>query len=1086
MKKINSKNKHDRKGLTPEKRRKLEELSLAKKEIESIFNQRQSDSKRKDSGISQKVIEYGILALILFSPLPAASVYEWSILVFQLMIFIMMAAYFIGKEASPASGALTAQLKWPRYLFSGAALYIFFQILPLPYFMVKILSPKAFSFRELFSPEFNQFKFMSISLMPNHTFREGLELLTYFLFGFLIIKTITKKKQILRLIYALVALGTFQTFYGFFELYNKSPRILFYKKEFYLNDVTGTFVNRNHFSGYLEMIIPLAIGLLLSRINLNSITNLNWKNRLLRLSEKGKYKNFLLGLSIILMSLGIIFSRSRSGNFLLFFSIFLFLILSLIYSSRKKIHGKGLKRIFSIFILGIIFMTLYLGIDATIERFTMEKILADQRPIFWSQTADIIGDFPLLGSGLGTFAEIYPAYEKTGIQAHLSHAHNDFLEYISELGILGFLFLFGGIFFILIKVFLSWRERRDPEVRAIVLGCMISVTIILIHSITDFNLHIPANMLLFTVVISLMILTVSIGKSDSRHEKISTHPLSRPMAKKILSLSAIIVLATAAFLLYWNQFLHSRAIQTSSYQERIKLLEKVTQFYPFNDKVYYELGKAYYSRGFDNILDIPTRDTALQKSISSYNRSLHLNPISYFSHFHLAHSLRLTAFLSNEISLDADNELKKAARLTGHNYQIYFEVGKDFLSRWDELSDEDREFTIDILSKMASVRDRERLQALMHYWEINSLNYEVMEKILPENASTYRMYAQFLGEKSLDLNVRYQYLATAEAMEFEEAQQAFKAGENSFLYRRVQKAIQYYQDCYEKLIKIKFFQNFYDAAPIAVDEFNQILKATHLQLLKCKIILGQELNQIKVHLDKYLEMEEGIGSLSELELFLKNHRVISGELEIVADDSEPMLIQMALYLKQNRFQEIIRFGGQIQTSYVGTSGIQRDQYIKALLMLGDAYQEANYNYDAENIYMKALEMAPDNLDILLRLRQNYSKLNDEVKIQAINSRISRYLSPKNISLRQAFVEREHKFGKKFKLDGGKKTIELYLERSESDIDPLISLFFNGRVVWEGFSSRNPLSLELDVLEGENKLEVQPLNMPITLQRIIWH
>jgi hypothetical protein len=135
---------------------------------------------------------------------------------------------------------------------------------------------------------------MSLSLIPSHTLREGLELLSYFLLGFLIVKTITRRQQIMRIFYVLVSMGIFEAIYGMFELYNKNPRILFYKKIYGLDTVTGTFVNRNHLSGYLEMIIPLAIGLIIARIDLFSLAGLKWREKFLRFSEKGLSTNMMI------------------------------------------------------------------------------------------------------------------------------------------------------------------------------------------------------------------------------------------------------------------------------------------------------------------------------------------------------------------------------------------------------------------------------------------------------------------------------------------------------------------------------------------------------------------------------------------------------------------------------------------------------------------------------------------------------------------------------------------------------------------------------------------------------------------------
>jgi O-antigen ligase len=108
---------------------------------------------------------------------------------------------------------------------------------------------------------------------------------------------------------------------------------------------------------------------------------------------------------------------------------------------------------------------------------------------------------------LGTFEEIYPAYEESSTPPLFEHAHNDYLEYASELGALGFLLLLGGISILLAFSFLMWKVRRHPGIRGLALGGLVAVVVMLLHSITDFNLHIPANMMLFAVVLSLTVAT---------------------------------------------------------------------------------------------------------------------------------------------------------------------------------------------------------------------------------------------------------------------------------------------------------------------------------------------------------------------------------------------------------------------------------------------------------------------------------------------------------------------------------------------------------------------------------------------------
>jgi O-antigen ligase len=467
-------------------------------------------------GLGQKIIEWGIIGLIIFSPLPVASVYEWSVLVIQLTVVVMMIAYFMMKEKPEENEALSYAVRWPKYMFIGVFALIFIQVIPLPKYLVQFLAPNTFSFKADFSPEVSEMKFMTLSLIPSRTLQEGLELLTYFFLGFLIFKVITRRRQIMRLFSVLVIMGIFEALYGLFELYRKEPRILFYKKIHDLDSVTGTFVNRNHFSGYLEMIIPLAIGLMIARSDLFALTGKSWRAKILHLSRKGFSINLIIGVCIVVMSLAIILSKSRSGIFILVFTFILFFELTILYFGRAEEQQRWTRNFLIVTFLLITFISLYIGIEATIERFSLDELLREGRPLYWNNVSAMIREFPLFGIGLGSFGAVYPSFE-TGVAldyGRLSHAHNDYLEYLAELGLIGGILLIGGLLFVAINSFLVWRERRHPEVKGLAMGGIIAVVAILIHGLTDFNLHIPANMLLFTVVLSLTMVTAFHQRSE--------------------------------------------------------------------------------------------------------------------------------------------------------------------------------------------------------------------------------------------------------------------------------------------------------------------------------------------------------------------------------------------------------------------------------------------------------------------------------------------------------------------------------------------------------------------------------------------
>jgi len=99
--------------------------------------------------IASRIVEYGLLGLLIFAPLPAGSVYEWSILVIQLAVFVMLAAYILMREKPRINRSLRLALKWPKFLFLGFLVIAVIQFVPLPKFLVRIFSPSAYAYQQL-------------------------------------------------------------------------------------------------------------------------------------------------------------------------------------------------------------------------------------------------------------------------------------------------------------------------------------------------------------------------------------------------------------------------------------------------------------------------------------------------------------------------------------------------------------------------------------------------------------------------------------------------------------------------------------------------------------------------------------------------------------------------------------------------------------------------------------------------------------------------------------------------------------------------------------------------------------------------
>jgi len=461
-----------------------------------------------------KIVEYGLLGLLLWSPLPAASVEEWAIFVIELAAAVMAGAYVLADPKPVLNPRLPPVLKQLRPVVIAWLGFLVLQIAPLPAGLVRLIAPGSYGFRKLYAPEFGRMKFMTLSIAPSETIGAILFVAALVILGFLVLRTVTRGRQIRTILGVLVGAGAFQALYGLFELTRVAPRLLFYEKAFNLDSVTGTFVNRNHFCGYVEMILPLALGLAIGRIRAATLGAKGVREKTLLWMTRDMLVNTLILAAAAIMALAVFLSNSRSGLAVLAFSAFLFLELWISSFSRTAFRRPWVGKAVRVVLVGVTVAVLSISVGSTIRRFARDDLLRENRPQYWSTTVAMIREFPVFGTGLGTFASAYDAYEKpSSTELRLVHAHNDYLEYAAEVGLLGAALLLGSVLYIVLSAYLAWRERRYPEARALALGGLVSIAGMGLHALTDFNLHIPANMVLFVVVLCLTLVMAYYRKS---------------------------------------------------------------------------------------------------------------------------------------------------------------------------------------------------------------------------------------------------------------------------------------------------------------------------------------------------------------------------------------------------------------------------------------------------------------------------------------------------------------------------------------------------------------------------------------------
>ena len=350
-------------------------------------------------------------------------------------------------------------------------------------------------------------RWMPISIYPYATKMELFSILIFI--GMFLIITNTPEIRINRIIVVIVSLGFSISLLGIMQKLTDTKKV-YWIVESLSTFPFGSYINRNHFAGYICMVIPLALGLLISRF------------RSLFLSRKRNFKgvdfqqhlfvNLLLVFAIVIMILALLLSLSRGGILAFLFSTAAFFIIIAI-SRLATGNNKGIKiSSFMLTVLIVFFFLIWIGHDTILDRLSDPASPTATRITLYQDTLNISSDFPIFGTGFGTFQHIYRKYKTLDDQFLYEHAHNDYLEILSDLGLVGLLIVLVGIVLFLRKILLRWIERKDPYAKGITLGGVCAVFAILIHSLVDFNLHLPANALFLSIVLGLIFNTVNLRK----------------------------------------------------------------------------------------------------------------------------------------------------------------------------------------------------------------------------------------------------------------------------------------------------------------------------------------------------------------------------------------------------------------------------------------------------------------------------------------------------------------------------------------------------------------------------------------------
>jgi len=278
-----------------------------------------------------------------------------------------------------------------------------------------------------------------------------------------------------RLIFTMVITGAALSLYGFAQRFLGLAHPWWADERF----ISSTYVNHNHFAGYLEMSIPVALGMFYTR---KDAANRLW-----------------LALCLAVMMAAFIFAQSR-GAWISLTAATLLVTYSL---SRSKVISKYAFYAVGLFLI-LSVTVIYSGEDSLSERLgSMTDVKGDasiiSRVEMWRGTAMVAKDNPLTGIGMGTLEWEYPKYRPLGFYSKVDYAHNDYLQMAAEMGLFVLPIMAWMLFIILKKGHLLLK-------RPIYAGITTGLLSIIIHGFADFNFHIPANMLLAVILCAILML----------------------------------------------------------------------------------------------------------------------------------------------------------------------------------------------------------------------------------------------------------------------------------------------------------------------------------------------------------------------------------------------------------------------------------------------------------------------------------------------------------------------------------------------------------------------------------------------------
>jgi O-antigen ligase/tetratricopeptide (TPR) repeat protein len=669
---------------------------------------------------------YIFLSILILSPLAFGTVEPWSLAAMEIAaissvwVYIFLVGKKDGRSLYETPGIM------PLFCFICYALV---QVIPLPAELTRLISPDSYSIYEGSFGITGRLTWIPISVHPKETLSEFLRFASYAAFYILTVQLLAKGKYLKRAVLVIVFFGAALALFSMFQAFMSNGKIYWFR-EVVTGNIFGPFTNRNHFAGLMTMIAPVALGLFIAMKPIVVYESL--RDRLFEMLNGKRLNNHILvGIAAVIIAASVFLTLSRGGIISLCAAIAFFYLLVLLRKGGTKL---------SVLILLVSFIVVlivgWFGWTPIFGRFQQltSMNLADagslDRIEIWKNSIDIIKDFPLTGSGFGSFSSVYPKYGTAWADMQIVHAHNDYIELLAEGGIIALVFVVWFMCAVLYRVLKIIPGRKDGYSICLYTGSLAGIFSMLVFSLSDFNLHIGSNGLYFFFLMGLLV-SASHTRLHRGLEPTYLRKYDFPQSRSFLRVVSALLFACLIFNIgvlagqyCFSPVKKARSVNLAGVEELERLrdnAQKAALFDPLEARYYYSAG-IFESRLSNN-----------GNAVKLLDQAVALDPMNS------EYMQRLGQALYRDGQAEAGDRLLRAGTIydvtNPERYKFYaihlFHTGK-------------KTDAIEYISKAISISP-EQAEDLIILMMLRGLSDQEIRSALPERAAAHIAYAAYLA-----------------------------------------------------------------------------------------------------------------------------------------------------------------------------------------------------------------------------------------------------------------------------------------------------------------------------------------------------